>query len=115
MSQNRILSAGYRPTDLSIPLNGPASPLTSANGVDPTEPQTTLQLPPADVVSVVQNVSELTKRKTNIFLVVDTSGSMQGAKLDNVKAALKTFLAEIPSDQERVGPGRVQLDRSQRG
>jgi Ca-activated chloride channel family protein len=101
--QNQILSAGYRPTDLSIPLNGPTSPLTSANGVDPTEPQTTLQLPPADVVSVVENVSLLTRRKTNIFLVVDTSGSMQGAKLDNVKAALKTFVAEIPSDQERVG------------
>ncbi len=90
--QNQILTAGYRPTDLSIPLNGAASPLTSANGVNPTEPQTTLQLPSADVVSVVQNVSLLTRRKTNIFLVVDTSGSMQGAKLDNVKAALKTFL-----------------------
>ena len=55
------------------------------------------------MVQVVQNVWALTKRKTNVFLVVDTSGSMQGEKLDNAKMALRTFLAQIPSDQEQVG------------
>ena len=57
----------------------------------------------ADVVAVVQNVWALAKRKTNVVLVVDTSGSMQGNKLDNMQAALRTFLAQIPSDQEQVG------------
>ena len=28
---------------------------------------------------------------------------MEGEKLDNAKLALRTFLAQIPSDQERVG------------
>ncbi len=102
-SQTLILRAGYRPADLSISLSGPASPLTAANGVDPAQPQTTLQLPTPDVVQVVQNVWALTKRKTNVMLVVDTSGSMAGEKLANAKAALRTFLASIPSDQERVG------------
>ncbi|MGQ9489199.1 MAG: VWA domain-containing protein [Anaerolineae bacterium] len=102
-SQTLILRAGYRPADLSISLSGPASPLTAANGVDPAQPQTTLQLPPPDVVQVVQNVWTLTKRKTNVMLVVDTSGSMAGEKLANAKAALRTFLAQIPGDQERVG------------
>ena len=101
--QAAILQAGYRPADLTIPLDGPGSPLTKENGVDPTQPQTTLQLPAPDVVQVVQNVWALTKRKTNVFLVVDTSGSMDGDKLDNAQAALKTFLAQIPTDQERVG------------
>lgn len=102
-SQTLILRAGYRPADLSISLSGPASPFTAANGVDPAQPQTTLQLPPPDVVQVVQNVWALTKRKTNVMLVVDTSGSMAGEKLANAKAALRTFLAQIPGDQERVG------------
>ena len=102
-AQAAILQAGYRPADLTIPLDGPGSPLTQENGVDPTQPQTTLQLPAPDVVQVVQNVWALTKRKTNVFLVVDTSGSMDGDKLDNAQAALKTFLAQIPTDQERVG------------
>ena len=102
-TQTQILRAGYRPADLSIPLDSPGSPLTAANGVDPTQPQTTLQLPSSEVVSVVQNVWALTKRKTNVFLVVDTSGSMRGDKLSNAQAALRTFLAQIPSDRERVG------------
>jgi Ca-activated chloride channel family protein len=102
-TQSRILKAGYRPADLSIPLGGAGSPLTAANGVDPTKPQTTLQLPPPDVVSVVQNAWALAKRKANIILVVDTSGSMAGAKLANAQQALRTFLAQVPTDQERVG------------
>jgi Ca-activated chloride channel homolog len=102
-AQTAILQAGYRPADLTIPLDSPGSPLTKENGVDPAQPQTTLQLPAPDVVQVVQNVWALTKRKTNVFLVVDTSGSMNGEKLDNAQAALKTFLAQIPTDQERVG------------
>lgn len=101
--QAEVLRAGYRPADLSIPLNSPDSPLTAANGVNPAEPQTTLQLPAPDVVAAVQNAWALTKRKTNVILVVDTSGSMEGSKLENAQAALRTFLVQIPSDQERVG------------
>jgi Ca-activated chloride channel homolog len=102
-TQKQVLDAGYRPADLSLSLTGQGSPFSEANGVDPKQPQTTLQLPAADVVQVVQNVWALTKRKTNVFLVVDTSGSMQGNKLDSAKSALRTFLAQIPSDQEKVG------------
>jgi Ca-activated chloride channel family protein len=101
--QKSVLQAGYRPADLSIPLDGPDSPLTAANGVNPAEPQTTLQLPSPDVVSVVRNAWAFTKRKTNVFLVADTSGSMEGDKLSNAQTALRAFLAQILSDQERVG------------
>lgn len=102
-AQKEILRAGYRPADLSLSLTGPDSPLTAANGVDPSQPQTTLQLPPPDVVAVVQNVWAVAKRRANVMLVVDTSGSMRGDKLTNMQTALRTFLAQIPSDQERIG------------
>ena len=102
-AQKEILRAGYRPADLSISLAGPDSPLTAANGVDPAQPQTTLQLPPPDVVSVVQNAWAAAKRRANVILVVDTSGSMKGDKLTNMQAALRTFLAQVPSDQEKLG------------
>ena len=102
-AQKEILRAGYRPADLSLSLAGPDSPLTAANGVDSSQPQTTLQLPPPDVVSVVQNAWAAAKRRTNVILVVDTSGSMKGDKLTNMQTALRTFLAQIPSDQERIG------------
>lgn len=102
-AQKLVLSYGYRPADLSIALDGADSPLTAANGVDPKQPQTTLQMPPAAVVEVVQNVWYYTKRLTNVFLVVDTSGSMRGEKLDAAKIALGAFLAQIKGSQERVG------------
>jgi len=101
--QKQVLAAGYRPADLSIPLDAPDSPLTAANGVDPAQPHTTLQVPGPAVVDVVRNVWWYTKRHTNVFLIVDTSGSMEGEKLEAARQALRVFLDQIQGDLERVG------------
>ena len=102
-AQSRVLAGGYRPADLSLDLRGAESPLTAANGVDPDQPRTTLQLPGAQVIDQVRNVWWLIKRKTNVYLVVDTSGSMEGSKLFNVRQALTTFVSQIEGEDERVG------------
>lgn len=102
-AQDRVLGHGFRPTDLTIPLNGPQSPVSAKNGVNPAEPQTALQIPGPAVVEVVRDVWWYTKRHTNVYLVVDTSGSMQGEKLDAARQALSVFLDQIKGDQERVG------------
>ncbi|MBL7183884.1 MAG: VWA domain-containing protein [Anaerolineae bacterium] len=102
-AQMLILSLGYRPADLSIPLDDPTSPLKPENGVNPAEPQTTLQVPSPAVVEVVKDAWWYTKRHTNVYLVVDTSGSMRGDKLANAQEALRVFLDQIKGDMERVG------------
>ncbi len=102
-AQKLVLQHGYRPADLSTPLDGPDSPLTAANGVDPSEPQTTLQVPNASVIQVVRDAWWYTKRHTNVYLVVDTSGSMRGEKLAQAQLALHAFLDQIQGDMERVG------------
>lgn len=102
-SQKLALHHGYRPADLSIPLNSADSPVTAENGVDPAEPKTSLQVPNASVIGVVRDVWWYTKRHTNVYLVADTSGSMRGEKLDQAKLALQVFLDEIQGDTERVG------------
>lgn len=102
-AQNLVLANGYRPADLSLDLKGSDSPLKAENGVDPDQPRTTLQIPGAQVIDQVQNVWWLIKRKTNVYLVVDTSGSMDGEKLDNVKEALATFVNQIEGSDEQVG------------
>ena len=101
--QALILARGFRPADLNIPIDGPDSPLTAANGVDAREPQTTLQMPGPSVVQVVQNVWVYTKRPSNVYLVVDTSGSMRGAKMENVRTALLSFIAQIQGTEDRLG------------
>ena len=101
--QQRILAAGFRPADLNVPIDGANSPISPANGLDPKEPQTTLQVPGPSVMQVVQNAWRYTKRPSNIYLVVDTSGSMYGDKIDNVKLALETFVNQIQGTQDRLG------------
>jgi Ca-activated chloride channel family protein len=102
-AQQVILEGGYRPADLSISPDSPDSPLTDANGVDPSEPKTTLQIPNASVIKVVRDAWWYTKRHTNVYLVVDTSGSMRGQKLAQAQMALRVFLDQILGDVERVG------------
>ena len=102
-SQNAFLAAGYRPADVSIDLNAAGSPFAGTDAVDPSQPKTTLQIPSAAVVEVVQNVWWYTKRPTNVYLVVDTSGSMAGEKIERTRAALQSFVAQIQGDRDRVG------------
>ncbi len=102
-AQQVVLQHGYRPADLATPLDGAGSPLTAANGVDASEPKTTLQVPNANVIKVVRDVWWYTKRHTNVYLVVDTSGSMEGQKLEQAQAALRIFIEQIKGDEERVG------------
>jgi Ca-activated chloride channel family protein len=102
-AQQLILRHGYRPADLYTTLDSPGSPLTAENGVNPAEPKTTLQVPSASVIEVVRDVWWYTKRHTNVYLVVDTSGSMRGEKLAQAQVALNAFLDQIKGDMERVG------------
>jgi len=102
-AQQRLLAAGYRPADLSISLDEEGSPFASTEAVDWRQPQTTLQIPSASVVEVVRNVWWYTKRPTNVYLVVDTSGSMAGNKLLRTKEALQAFVDQIQGDRDRVG------------
>jgi Ca-activated chloride channel family protein len=102
-AQRHLLAAGYRPADLNISLDSADSPFVGTNAVDWRQPQTTLQMPSSEVVDVVRDYWYYTKRPTNVYLVVDTSGSMEGAKLQAAKSALKSFLAQIRGDRDRVG------------
>jgi Ca-activated chloride channel family protein len=102
-AQQAILAKGYRPSDLNIKIDGANSPINASNGADPAQPQTSLQVPSAAVLDVVRESWLANKRRTNVMLVVDTSGSMEGDKMENVKEALATFLDQIKSNDERVG------------
>lgn len=117
--QRQLLAAGYRPADLSIPLDEAGSPFANTDAVDWRQPQTTLQIPGPAVVEVVQNVWRYTKRPTNVYLVVDTSGSMEGTKLERTKEALRAFIDQIQGDRDQVGliefgPGVKQFHQLRR-
>ncbi|MCS6882368.1 MAG: VWA domain-containing protein [Oscillochloridaceae bacterium] len=107
-AQQAAMSYGFRPANVNVPLTDPISP---AYGVDPQGVQTVLELPSAEVIVAVKNAWALNRKRADIMLVVDTSGSMQGDKLTMVQAGLETFLMRIlPEDRL----GLITFDSSAR-
>lgn len=98
-SQRAAMSFGFRPANVSVPL---ADPVSTAYGADPQGVQTILEVPRADVIVAAKNSWSLNRKRADIMLVVDTSGSMEGDKIELVKAGLETFLLRI-LPEDRVG------------
>jgi Ca-activated chloride channel family protein len=98
-SQRAAMSFGFRPANVEVPLADPISP---AYGVQPQGVQTVLEAPAADVIVAVKNSWALNRKRADIMLVVDTSGSMEGDKLELMKAGLEAFLLRI-LPEDRVG------------
>ncbi|MCB0180973.1 MAG: VWA domain-containing protein [Anaerolineae bacterium] len=96
--QERAIALGFRPADPSIPLG---SPLDTDHGVDPNQPQTVLEVPEADVIEGAQYLWRQAKRPVDVTLVVDTSGSMSGDKINTARNSLVEFINQL-SNRDRV-------------
>ena len=97
--QKKILESGFRPANPSVPLG---YPIALELGVDPNQPTTILEVPDPDVIAAVQASWQFVKKQADVLLVIDTSGSMQGDKIDQAKLAASAFLDKMPA-QNRVG------------
>ncbi|EFO79850.1 von Willebrand factor type A [Oscillochloris trichoides DG-6] len=98
-SQRLAMNYGFRPANVSVPL---ADPISMAYGVQPQGVQTILEVPKADVIVAVKNSWAINRKRADIILVVDISGSMEGDKLEMTRAGLESFLMRILPD-DRVG------------
>lgn len=96
--QERAIALGFRPADPSIPLG---SPLDAEHGVDPGQPQTVLEVPPANVIEGTQYLWQQSKRPVDLALVVDTSGSMAGDKISTARTSLVEFIEQL-SNRDRL-------------
>jgi Ca-activated chloride channel family protein len=89
--QERALAYGFRPADVSVAL-GPG--FSRATGVDPNQPQTTLETPETDTVRAILDLWQQRKKKANVVLVLDTSGSMNGEnKMNFAKGGARQLIA----------------------
>lgn len=98
-AQRSAMGYGFRPANVDVPL---ADPITTAFGVDPGGVQTILEVPSAEVIVAAKNAWAGNRKRADIMLVVDTSGSMEGEKLALLQAGLDTFLQRI-LPEDRVG------------
>lgn len=72
--QERAIDFGFRPADPAIPLG---APFDAAHGVDAREPQTTLPVPSVEVMDAIRRLWHERKKKADVVLVFDRSGSMK--------------------------------------
>jgi Ca-activated chloride channel family protein len=104
-NQRQVLKFGFRPGNPAIAIG---KPVTKANGVDPSQPQTTLEVPKPPVLAGVIDQWNQIRKKARVLIVVDVSGSMgdegdpkTGAtKLDLAKKAALAALNQFQPDDE---------------
>ena len=97
--QLKVMENGFRPVNPAVPIG---FPISEELGVDPNKPTNVLTVPDPDVIAAVQSSWQFVKKQGDVFLVVDTSGSMYGDKLNEAKTAASAFLDGM-SVQNRVG------------
>ncbi len=104
-NQRQVLEFGFRPGNPSVPVS---APIVAANGVNPNEPQTELQVPSPPVLAGVIDKWAEHRKSARVLLVIDVSGSMgdEGAdgatKLDLAKEAAVSALGQF-KDEDEVG------------
>jgi Ca-activated chloride channel homolog len=106
-NQERVLEFGFRPGNPEVAVG---EPITPALGVDPQQPQTTLQTPESSVLATVLDQWDEHRKAARVLLLVDVSGSMgepvaggtgeQRTKLDLAKTASVTSLEQFRDDDE---------------
>jgi Ca-activated chloride channel family protein len=97
--QRKSVEYGFRPADPSLPLG---APLDLQHGVDPSEPKTILEVPPAEVIVGVQELWRAkVKKPVDVVVVLDTSGSMEGKKISSARSSLIDFI-DLMDDRDRL-------------
>lgn len=98
-SQRLAMSQGFRPANVNVPLE---SPISEQFGVQPQGVQNLLEVPSAEVLVAVKNSWQENRKRADILLVMDVSGSMEGDKLQLTKAGLESFMFRL-LPEDRVG------------
>jgi Ca-activated chloride channel family protein len=98
--QEQALQYGFRPADPEVPIS---APLDEAHGVDPNEPQTLLAVPRAEVTQAVRELWTENKKRVEVQVVLDISGSMnEENRLGRAKEALDIFVEQL-ADEDMLG------------
>ena len=73
-NQRRVLESGFRPGNPDVAIG---SPIVAANGVDPSEPKTLLELPEPAVLVKLLDKWKSQRKSARVQIVLDISGSMK--------------------------------------
>lgn len=72
-NQEKVLEYGFRPGNPAVALG---DPITTGNGVDPTKPETLLDVPSGEVLTGLLDNWATQRKAARVMMVLDVSGSM---------------------------------------
>jgi Ca-activated chloride channel family protein len=120
-NQERVLEFGFRPANPEVAIG---APINAANGVDPNQPSTLLEVPEPDVMIDLLDRWEVQRKRARVMLVIDVSGSMgefadpsdsgAGTRLDLAKEAAINAL-ELFADDDEIALRVFTTDINQTG
>lgn len=93
--QGTAVSYGLRPVNNNVSVG---FPLDSSNGVDLEQPAIIFNHPSVETIYAVQDLWQSARKDVNLVMLLDTSGSMRGNKIDNMKAAAVQFVENMGDD-----------------
>lgn len=104
-NQEKVLDFGFRPGNPDVTVG---APIDESNGLDPTQPQTLLDVPPPAVTVSILDAWDTQRKSARVTLVIDVSGSMGDVadsetgetKLDLAKRAAVDALDEFKDDDD---------------
>jgi Ca-activated chloride channel family protein len=97
-AQQLALAAGLRPVNDAVPLG---APIDSAHGVDPAQPEIIFEAPSVESVYAIQELWQSARKPVNLVMLLDTSGSMRGSKIESMKTAAMQFVEQM-GDEDHI-------------
>jgi Ca-activated chloride channel family protein len=94
-AQQMAMANGLRPVNDSVT---PGAPLDQAHSVDLDQPEIVFGPPGVDTIYAVQDLWQSARKDVNLVMLLDTSGSMQGSKMDNAREAAVQFVEQMGDD-----------------
>lgn len=91
-AQQQAVANGLRPVN---PQVSAAALAGTVPGVDLSQPKVVFAPPDAESVFAVQTLWQAARKNVNLVMILDTSGSMEGSKIENVRLAAIQFVAEM--------------------
>ena len=91
-AQKAALADGLRPVNSDVAIG---APLDAAHGVDPAQIKVIFNSPSAETVFAASQLWQSARKAINLVMLLDTSGSMQGSKIDSMRGAAEQFVKQM--------------------
>jgi len=95
--QETAVTYALRPVKSNTPIT---PPLTEEFGVDLSQPEIIFNEPNVEALYAVHDLWQTARKDVNLVMLLDTSGSMRGGKINNMREAAVQFIEQMGDEDQ---------------